>query len=152
MIADLELNFLFNDIDSEHIALLRPLFERVSFHAGDTVIEQNAVAEFIYLIEHGKVEILYKPYDGAPITLTFLDAGSFFGWSALVGSPKYTSSCKAVDELEVLRMHGSDLRRLCAEHPETGRFILDRLASSVSGRWTDAHEQIRSLLTDGMKK
>lgn len=152
MIADLELNFLFNDIDSEHIALLRPLFERVSYHAGDTVIEQNAVAEFIYLIEHGKVEILYKPYDGESITLTFLDAGSFFGWSALVGSPKYTSTCKAVEEIEVLRMHGSDLRQLCKEHPETGRVILDRLASSVSGRWTDADDQIKSLLSDGMKK
>ena len=151
MVSDLELNPLFHGVDDEHIALLQPLFERASFHAGAKVIEQGALADFIYLIENGAVEISYKPYDGEPITITHVEVGGLFGWSALVGSHDYTSSAVAIEDLEAMRMRGSDLRKLCTEHPEAGKVILDRLASAVSSRWKDAHEQVKSILESGIK-
>lgn len=151
MVVDLELNPLFRDVDSSHLALLRPLFERVSFRAGATVIEQGAVADFIYLIESGVAAITYKPYDGEPITITHVEVGGLFGWSALVGSRNYTSSGVATEDLEVMRMRGSDLRKLCTDHPDAGKVILDRLASAVSARWKDAHEQVKSILESGIK-
>lgn len=151
MVLDLDLNPLFHGIESEYIALLRPLFERVSFQAGTTVIEQGVAADFIYLIESGKVAISYKPYDGEPITITHVEAGGLFGWSALVGSRNYTSSGVATEDLDAMRMRGSDLRKLCAEHPEAGKVILDRLANAVSSRWKDAHEQVKSILESGIK-
>jgi CRP-like cAMP-binding protein len=150
MVSDLELTPLFQDIESEYLALLRPLFERVSFQTGAAVIEQGAIADFIYLLESGAVTISYKPYDGEPITITHVEAG-LFGWSALVGSHNYTSTAVAIEDLEVIRMRGSDLRKLCTEHPEAGRVILDRLASAVSSRWKDAHEQVKSILESGIK-
>ncbi|NWG33817.1 MAG: cyclic nucleotide-binding domain-containing protein [Chloroflexi bacterium] len=150
MIPDLELLPLFQGLKADHLALLRPLFERVKFAAGDTVVGQGESAEYLYLIERGKIAICYKPYDGESITLTHVEAGGLFGWSAVVGSPHYTSSGIAVEALEAIRVRGSDLRRLCAAHPEAGRAILDRLADSVSARWKDAHQQIRAVLKSGM--
>ncbi len=150
MVPDLETIPLFNGIDAQYLALLRPLFERVSYRVGTIVIEQGADADFLYLIENGKAAITFKPYDGDLITITHVETGGFFGWSALVGSPVYTSSVVAIEGLDVMRMRGSDLRKLCLEHPEAGRTILDRLASSVSGRWKDSHEQIRSMLKNGL--
>jgi CRP-like cAMP-binding protein len=151
MVSDLELTPLFHGVANEYLALLRPLFERASFQAGASVIEQGAIADFIYLIESGVVAISYKPYDGEPITITHVEAGGLFGWSALVGSHNYTSTAVAIEELETMRMRGSDLRKLCTEHPEAGRVILDRLASAVSSRWKDAHEQVKSILESGIK-
>lgn len=151
MIPDLELLPLFSGVDAEHLALLRPLFERVSFRAGTTVVEQGDPADFLYLIERGLLQILYQPYDGEPITITHVEVGGLFGWSAVVGSPNYTSSGIAVEDLDVIRVRGSDLRRLCEENPEAGRAILDRLAGVVSARWKDAHEQVRSMLKNGME-
>lgn len=151
MVPDLELLPLFSSVDARHLALLRPLFERVSFCAGVTVVEQGEPADFLYLIEHGLLEIVYKPYDGEPITITHVEAGGLFGWSAVVGSPNYTSSGIAVEDLDVIRVRGSDLRRLCVENPEAGMAILDSLANSVSARWKDAHEQIRAILKSGMR-
>jgi CRP-like cAMP-binding protein len=150
MIPDLELLPLFHGVDAQHLALLRPLFERVSFRAGATVVEQGGSADYLYLIENGALEISYKPYDGDPITITHLEVGGLFGWSAVVGSPKYTSSGVAIEDLDVIRVRGSDLRKLCSENPEAGRAILDRLANAVSARWTDAHEQIKAILKNGM--
>ena len=146
MVPDLELNPLFKDVAVEYLALLKPLFERVSYRSGTMVIEQEAVADYIYLIEFGKVEISYKPYDDFSITVTHVENGGLFGWSALVGSPKYTSSATAIEDLDAVRMRGSDLRKLCAEHPDAGKVILERLASAVSARWEDAHEQVKSIL------
>lgn len=151
MVPDLELLPLFQDFDAQYLALLRPLFERVSFRAGTTVVEQGGPAEYLYFIERGLLEICYKPYDDESITITHVGRGSLFGWSAVVGSPAYTSSGIAVEDMDVIRVRGSDLRRLCADHPEAGRAILDRLASAVSARWKDAHEQIKTVLKNGMQ-
>jgi len=150
MVPDLELLPLFRGLEAEHLALLRPLFERVRFAAGAKVVEQGDAAEYLYLIEHGKIAICYKPYDGESITITHVEAGGLFGWSAVVGSPQYTSSGVAVEDIEALRVRGSDLRRLCMEHPEAGQAILDRLADAVSTRWKDAHQQIRAVIKSGM--
>lgn len=150
MVPDLELTPLFHGIDAKHLALLRPLFERASYRAGTAVIEQGAAADFLYLIEHGRLAISYKPYDGEPITITHVEQGGLFGWSAVVGSDQYTSSGIAIEDLDTIRIRGSDLRKLCAEHPQAGRVILDRLANAVSARWKDAHEQIKSILKNGM--
>jgi len=150
MVVDLELNPLFRGVDKKYLDPLRPLFERVSFRAGTAVIEQGAAADFIYLIESGVVAISYKPYDGEPITITHVEVGGLFGWSALVGSQNYTSSGVAVEDIDSIRMRGSDLRKLCREYPEAGKVILDRLASAVSARWKDAHEQVKSILENGI--
>lgn len=151
MVPDLELLPLFHGVDVQHLALLRPLFERVSYPAGTTVIEQGDPADYLYLIEHGLLEILYTPYDGEPITITHVEVGGLFGWSAVLGSPRYTSSGIAIEDLDVIRVRGDDLRQLCSENPEAGRVILDRLAEAVSARWKDAHEQIKAVLKNGMR-
>ena len=70
---------------------------------------------------------------------------------AVVGSEKYTSSAIAIENLETMRIRGSELRKLCIDHPEAGKEILERLASSVSSRVQDAQEQVKSILKQGMK-
>ena len=151
MIPDLELFPLFHGVDAQYLAFLRPLFERVSYGAGTKVVDQGSSAEYLYFIERGVLQISYKPYDGEPITVTHLEAGGLFGWSAVVGSPEYTSSGVAIEDLDAIRVKGSDLRRLCTEHPEAGKVILDKLADAVSTRWHDAHKQVKSILKNGMK-
>ncbi|HSG45826.1 MAG TPA: cyclic nucleotide-binding domain-containing protein [Anaerolineales bacterium] len=151
MVSDLELNPLFRDIDKKYIDFLYPLFVRITCTKGTVVIQQGDAADFLYLIEKGAVEISYKPYDGETMTITHVGTNGLFGWSALVGSTKYTSSGIAIEDVDALRIRGADLRKLCVENPEAGKEILDRLASAVSTRWKDAHEQVRSILENGVK-
>lgn len=152
MDTDLKLKPIFRDISEEYINILRPLFVNVTCTKGTVVIKQGDAAEFLYLIENGKVEISYKPYDGEAMTITHVDAQGLFGWSALVGSSKYTSSAIAIEDLDALRIRGTELRALCMENPEAGEEILDKLANAVSTRWTDAHAQVRSILQSGVKR
>jgi len=131
--------------------LLRPLFEELSFQAGTVIFQQGEAAEFLYLLINGTVDMSFKPYDGMPITVSHIGKDGLFGWSAVVGSEKYTSSAIAIKAVKAFRVRGSELRKFCIEHPEAGKVILERLADGVSSRWKDAHKQVQSILLQGLK-
>lgn len=150
MLEDFDHIPLFAGLDREQLSQLEPLFELYSCPQDSLIFEQGAPAAYVYLILQGRVEILYKPYDGPTITITRLKEGDVFGWSAAIGSSTYTSGIRSMKRLVALRIRGEDLRRLCLEHPETGGLILDRLAEIVSSRWKNAHFQVRSILSKGM--
>src|SRR5215216_3672639 len=142
---------IFGKMNEEYIELLQPLFEFYSCQSGVTVIRQGDQADYLYLILNGKVEVSFKPYDGIPITVSHVGKDGLFGWSAVVGSHTYTSSVTAIEDLETYRIRGSRLRKLCAQYPEAGREILDQLANAVSSRWKNSHEQVKSILVNGIQ-
>ena len=143
---------IFKQVKKKYMVLLQPLFESYTCNAGATILQQGKPADYLYLILNGKVEISYKPYDGSSITVSHVEKGGLFGWSAVVGSGKYTSSAIAIEAVEAVRVRGQDLRKFCVDHPEAGRDILERLAQAVSSRWKDANEQVKSILMQGMQE
>lgn len=130
--------------------LLRPLFEPFSCTAGDVILQQGAPAQYLYLVVSGTVEMSFKPYDGHSITVSHVEKGGLFGWSAVVGSAEYTSSAIAIEDVKAFRIGGHTLRKFCMEHPEQAKAILERLADGVSSRWKDAHKQVKSMLAQGI--
>jgi CRP-like cAMP-binding protein len=140
----------FRELNQGMIDLLTPLFEAFSCQPGTIIFQQGDQAEFLYLVIDGKVDMSFKPYDGIPITVSHIGKGGLFGWSAVVGSDRYTSTAIAIENVDAFRVHGSDLRRYCQEHPEAGKDILEHLADGVSSRWKDAHKQVQSILFQGI--
>jgi CRP-like cAMP-binding protein len=151
MIESLPYIPLFQDLDPAQTALLKPLFEQYTCPADTVIFEQGAPATYLYLLIKGGVAIRYKPYDSPPITLTRLRDGDVFGWSAVVGSPHYTSSIISESEIEAIRIRGSHLLKLFNDAPETGKVVMDRLARVVSSRWKNAQAQVQSLLNSNQK-
>ena len=151
MIESLPYIPLFQDLEPAQTALLKPLFEQFTCPADTVIFEQGAPAIYLYLLIKGEVAIRYKPYDGPLITLTRLREGDVFGWSAVVGSPHYTSSIISESEVEAIRIRGSLLIKLFSDAPETGKVVMDRLARVVSPRWEDAQAQVQSLLSSDQK-
>ena len=151
MIESLPYIPLFQDLDPAQIALLKPLFEQFSCPANTVIFEQDTPATYLYLLTKGEVAIRYKPYDGPTITLTRLRVGDVFGWSAVVGSPHYTSSIISESEVEAIRIRGDHLLKLSSDAPETGKVVMDRLARVVSPRWGNAQAQVQSLLNSDQK-
>ncbi len=137
---------LFQELEPAQINLLKSLFGQFTCAPETVIFEQGDPASYLYLLLKGEVTIRYKPYDGPPITLTRLHGGDVFGWSAVIGSPNYTSSIISESQIECVRIKDIDLQALIREHPETGKIIIDRLARVVSARWKNAHAQVQSLL------
>lgn len=140
---------LFEGVSAEILTRLEPLFEPCLCYEG-TIFEQGDPAIHFYLVIDGAVDIFYKPYDSPPIMITSIKSGGIFGWSAIAGNTVYTSSAACAVACKTMRIRGADLRNLVAEHPEAGKFLLDRLASSVSSRWQNAQTQVRDIISLGI--
>ena len=141
---------IFDNISLEIIELLEPLLEVYIFNEG-TILDQGNQATHLYILVEGSVDIIYKPYNTPPITITNIKPTGIFGWSALTKG-NYTSSAICREKVKTLRLRGDALRKFCAEHPEEGEIILDRLAETVASRWgNNTHEQVRNILTLGIK-
>jgi CRP-like cAMP-binding protein len=142
----------FEGLSTAEIRLLMPYFNS-QFHPASTIIfEQGDIAEFLYLVVKGEVLIRYKPDDGPMMTVTRVQSGGVFGWSAALGNVAYTSGALCIVDCEVLQVRGKDLRAICDEHPGIGKVILDRLANVISERWQSRRAQVTSILARGVRQ
>lgn len=142
----------FNGLSAADLQLLAPLFAPNTWVAGTIIFEQGDYAEYVYLVVRGEVTIHYKPEDGPKMTVTRVQPGGIFGWSAAMGNPTYTSGAVCTLDSEVLRVRGSDLQVLCEKHPEVGNVILNRLSTVVAERKRCQQTQVTSMLENGMRQ
>jgi len=152
MLESLTHTALFQDLDPDQLAELEPLFEYYTCPSQTVIFEQGDPAERLYLIVEGAVSIHYKPYDGPTIRITHLRDGDVFGWSAVIGSPQYTSTIISDTPLQAICMRGEDLWKLTLQHPDFGKIVLGRLARVVSTRWKNSQSQVQAILNHGMAK
>lgn len=142
--------FLFRGFIPAQLKLLRPLFIPCEFTSDTVLFEQGDLAENLFAIVTGEVVVNFKPDDGPVITVARVKPGSIVGWSAALGSRRYTSSAVCTTYTQLLRVRGDDLRRLCLQHPETGLIFLDRLATVIAERLHSTHDLVLSLLQLGL--
>ena len=142
----------FSELQTEDIELLAPYFAPQTWVAGTVIFEQNDYAEYLYLVVSGEVTIRYKPHDGPVMTVTRVQPGGVFGWSAAMNNPAYTSGAVCSLDSEVLRIRGTDLRAIIEKKPELGKIILDRLAGVIAERKHRRQEQVTSILENGMRQ
>lgn len=141
---------LIEDFSKEHVEVLRPLVEDVTFQAGQVIFNQGDKADYLYFVLEGKVSIRFNPEDGPVLTVSDLESGDVFGWSSALGSKSYTSSAVCTEGGLFIRLEGEELKNLCKEHPETGILILNRLAGVIAQRLRGTHEQVVALLHRGL--
>jgi CRP-like cAMP-binding protein len=142
---------LFAGLDPKDLDLLAGLFRLESHPAGATIFGQGDRAGRLYVLLDGRVEIRFKPHDGETLTVTTIEDGGVFGWSAALGRKEYTSCAVSVESSQVLHTEGKHLRELIEKHPNTGIVILDRLATVIAERLRNTHTQVKSLLKSGMR-
>lgn len=141
---------IFSDFTDADLAVIASIFRFDTYAQGTAILRQGEKANCLYLLLSGKIDIIYKPYDGKPIKLTSLSAGNAFGWSAVLGSELYSSSVICVSPVDVLKVCGPDLRDLKEKNPRISALIMDRLARSVSTRWSSAQRQVASMINQSL--
>jgi CRP-like cAMP-binding protein len=141
----------FEGLSEDDLALFAACFRTQWLSAGTVIFEQGASAEYLYLVVRGEVAIHFKPDDAPPMLVTRVQPGGVFGWSAATGNQTYTSGAVCVQDSQVLQIRGTSLRTLCAEHPEAGKIILDRLAAVIAERQKVRHK-IASILNNSIQQ
>ena len=125
-------------------------FRAEDHRAGEVFFQQDQPADRLYLLVSGRVEIRFKPYDGEALTVSIIEAGGVFGWSAALGRSSYTSGAVCTADGRCLSIRGRDLRRICQDHPATGVILLERLAEVIALRLTSTHDHVMELLRQGV--
>ena len=143
---------LLEGFSEDQVEFLSPIMVRVECHAGQTVFEQGARAEYLYFVIEGRVSIQFKPEDGPVLNVANLEEGGVFGWSSALGSTCYTSSAICMEESLFVKVSGEDLKTLCQEHSETGILILNKLAGVIAQRLRGTHDQVVALLHQGLNQ
>lgn len=141
---------LFQDFSPEQRTRLRPLFQYTFAPSGMQIFEQGQPAEHLYIVVQGEIHIHYKPDDGPLMTVARIRPEGVVGWSAAIGSLRYTSSAVCATDSQMLRVRSSDLRRLCEQYPSTGDLLLEKLAIIVAERLRCTHPQVLALLQQGL--
>ena len=82
----------------------------VEYGAGETIFEQGARGELVYVIEAGRVEILRQQADGSSEVLAELEAGEYFGeLGPLLGFPR-SATARALTPLRLMAYNVHDFR------------------------------------------
>ncbi len=143
---------IFDGLTEVQIKDLESLFSLCESAEDEVIFNQGDVANNLYLIVDGCVAIRYKPDDGEVLTVSQIEAGGVFGWSAAFGSGYYTSEAYCVRSAKLLSVSGEALKRFHDKQPETGKLILERLAKVIAERLQRAHthSQVVAMLEYGL--
>ncbi|TFH37460.1 MAG: Crp/Fnr family transcriptional regulator [Anaerolineales bacterium] len=142
---------LFQGLDQKTLDLIIPRFEYETFSENEVVFEQDGRANKLYILVTGKVDIRFKPDDGEQLTVTEIETGGVFGWSAALGRETYTSGAVSVVDSAAFSVRGDVLQHLCEQYPNTGVIILERLAEVIAQRLQKTHAYVVEILQEGVK-
>lgn len=122
--------------------LLQPGMQRVTFQAGDYVYRMDDPSDRIFLVRHGRVELI-TPY---PETGDGVDSshgpGHVFGEVEVIDERPRTSHARAAVDSELVEIPHTDLMDILYTHPEKslvlGKSTFDRLRELFSEESLDS--------------
>ena len=141
---------LFVGLKPAQMECMRSLFAVHQDEEGSVLFKQGDMADYLYVVVDGEIDVRYKPDDGPELTVTKVRSGGVVGWSAVLGNKLYSSSALCLSDSCFLQVRSEALHDLCVEHPETGRIIIERLAAVIAVRLRNTHHHVISLLNQGL--
>jgi CRP/FNR family cyclic AMP-dependent transcriptional regulator len=96
-------------------------------NSGETLFNQGAVHDGIFLIESGLIKVFYSAPSGREITLAYWYPGNFVGGPEVLGGGKHVWSGVAVRNSSVVALSSGDLLSLIQQVPELAIGIIDGL-------------------------
>ncbi|NBY69415.1 MAG: hypothetical protein EBQ58_11525 [Betaproteobacteria bacterium] len=100
-----------------------PQFQTVQFKAGESIFNAGDLAEHLYLIESGNVELLNK--DG--VVIATISAGESFGEQAFLAGGIRGASGRAKDAVKCIQVHEAEARLSLEMHSDYLITILEAL-------------------------
>ncbi len=94
---------------------------------GQTLFNQGAKHDGIYLIETGRIRVFYSAPSGREITLAYWHPGNFVGGPEVFGGGMHQWSGIATSNSSVVQLPGQELRALVTEVPNLAIGLIEGL-------------------------
>jgi len=118
---------LFSDLTGDEREFVAEHLLYAPFAAGETVTRQGAVAHWLYIITHGRVEIR-RTHDGKTVIVGEVSAPGFVGEMGLLTGAPRTADVVACTDLECYRLDKEGFQRVVTERPAAARQFSEALA------------------------
>ncbi len=143
----IEKSYLFEKMRPELRDRVFALAEECSYAEGDHVFRRGDSAEYLYILEEGRIRISVG--DLGTVARTIRNSGDLFGWSSLVGPGNYTASAQCLRRSRILRLSGRRVNEVLESDASEGLEFYRRLAGFIRERLIDTY---RALLTYDREK
>jgi CRP/FNR family transcriptional regulator len=136
---------VFEELGPAELSAIADVAVPRSFKAGEAVFREGDASSTCYVVREGRARAISEHPDGRQITLATFSPGDIFGELAMFDDELRSATVEATEELSVLAIAGSDMRRLMREHPG----IAVKLAVSLVRRLRGANARLarQSFLT-----
>ena len=102
----------------------------IDYKDGSIIFEQNAVAETMYVILSGRVEVI-KNRKGRITKLAILEEGDFFGEMSLFDNKPRSATVKAIGDVRLLEIGKNKLLKSIMADPALAFKMLEKMGSRI---------------------
>ncbi len=127
IMAALERNILFRDVQPRVIKKSLSHFTRLTIPAGDLIFDEYSKGRELYLLCSGRVRIKKYTKFGVESLLAVLHPGDFFGELSLIDGLPRSARADAMDECIVLTITADAFRELVAKNQQIALNLLHNL-------------------------
>lgn len=104
-------------LDNKALHCLYPKLESINLTANQILMQAGDIGDCLYIIEHGKLDILLKNEHGTEVVVASRHRGESVGEIALLTSEKRNATIKSNGTATLLRLAKSSFDSLNLEHP-----------------------------------
>lgn len=133
---------LFGMLSEDELLQLAEQLKFTPFVRGDTMLEQGAISDWLYIQIRGEAEMLHRTSDGREVSLGRLRPGDFFGELGLLAGEATPFSVRALANVECYRVSREVFHELFLKRSE----LLMAVSQVLSTRM---QEQQHLLQSDG---
>ena len=126
---------LFNDLETDLLALLASIAQQVEVHQSETLFEENSTLRALYVVLAGRMEM----YRGGQAIFTIGKDETIGNWALFDDQPSVVTA-RAAEDTWLLRIDREDFYDLLSDHTEITRKLFQAL-----------FKRVRNLLTSGLQ-
>ena len=137
---------LLRGFGSDDIALLKPFFSRLHYAGDEVIFSAGQMADAMYLLARGEVEILLADVGNGDKRLGLFRAGVVFGEMGLLQAGARSADAIARSDVIMLSLTADALARLQHAHPELAFKLMHNIARQMASRLSIANTELRFAL------
>lgn len=119
----------FSVLDGSRLKLLSFICHRIHFEAGDWLCRQGEVADGIFVLVDGEVEVTLGG-EGREHVIRRMKPFAFIGEIGALAQAERTATVTAITPVTALKLDQAQFYRLLQDHPELRQAVEDHIAAA----------------------
>ncbi len=137
---------LLEDLTPEEADILGEMMPTLRARAGQTVIEQGEVGDWMLLVLEGTVDVVKRSESGVVSRLAVVKSGASIGEMSMLDSAPRYASCIAIEDVRAGILTRQVIAHLIQAHPAIGAKILVKLTQLLAQRLRNTSNRLVKVL------